>query len=159
MCYAVPCGSPRRKRERGRRSREERRARGRVDYSARNVAITNNINSRPGNANRAASNWGGSKKKQEQQLQQELQQQQQEQQQLQHEQHRQHWQRQQQQQMYDKGGKQTRSGMCSVFAAKATATTATTTAATTAAATATATARKCHQQHCRESTVFAAYST
>lgn len=50
--------------------------------------------------------------------------------------------------MYDKGGKQTRSGMCSVFAAKATATTA------AATATATATASKCHQQHCRESTVF-----
>lgn len=57
--------------------------------------------------------------------------------------------------MYDKGGKQTRSGMCSVFAAKATATTAAATAAAAATATTTTTAGKCHQQHCRESeTVF-----
>lgn len=44
------------------KEREGAGARGRLDYSARNVAITNNINSRPGNANRAASNWAGSKK-------------------------------------------------------------------------------------------------
>lgn len=55
----MACGSPSRKRER----EGGTRARGRLDYSARNVAITNNINSRPGNAKRAASNWAGSKKK------------------------------------------------------------------------------------------------